>query len=93
MTYELLKIIPYSDAEGNIGWEDFDFVDEFSATRQSLRRRFADELKKRGVCISRREHKFEFYGVNYEKDIIYNMAVYVGDFANTFGIDYVYVTF
>lgn len=66
MTYELLKITPYSDAEGNIGWEDFDFVDEFSATRQSLRRRFADELKKRGVCISRREHKFEFYGVNNE---------------------------
>jgi hypothetical protein len=37
MTYELLKIIPYSDAEGNIGWEDFDFVDEFSATRQFVR--------------------------------------------------------
>jgi len=37
--------------------------------------------------------KLEFYGVNYEKDIIYNMAVYVGNFANTFGIDYVYVTF
>ena len=66
MTYELLNIIPYSDAEGNIGWEDFDSIDEFSATRQSLRRRFADELKKRGVCISRREHKFEFYGENNE---------------------------
>lgn len=25
--------------------------------------------------------EFEFHGVNYEKDIIYNMAVYVGDFS------------
>ena len=66
MTYELLKIIPYSDAGGNIGWEDFDSIDEFSAARQSLRRRFADELKKRGVFISLREHKFEFYGENNE---------------------------
>ena len=66
MTYELLKIKPCSDADGNVGWGDFDFLDEFSAARQSLRRRFADELKKRGVCISRREHKFEFYGENNE---------------------------
>lgn len=66
MTYELLKIKPFSDADGNVGWEDFDSIDEFAATPQSLRRWFAVELKKRGVCISRREHKFEFYGENNE---------------------------
>jgi hypothetical protein len=64
--YELIKIVPSSDFKGNVGWEEFGFIDEFSATPQSLRRWFAVELKKRGVCISRREHKFEFYGENNE---------------------------
>jgi len=45
------------------------------------------------IYLMKQDGEFEFYGVNYEKDIIYNMAVYMGDFANTFGIDYVYVTF
>lgn len=66
MRYELIKIIPSSDFKGNVGWEEFGFIDEFSATRQSLRRRFAVELKKRGVCISRCENKFEFYEENNE---------------------------
>ena len=40
MPYELLKITPYS-SNGNIGWNDSDRISEFSATRRSLRRRFA----------------------------------------------------
>ena len=61
MPYELLKITPYS-SNGNIGWEDFDFVDWFSATRCSLLRQFARELKKRGVDVSCGAYKFESYG-------------------------------
>lgn len=66
MTYELLKITSYSDDDGNAGWDDLQVIDVFSATRQSLRWRFEDELKKRGIRISQREHKFEFYGENNE---------------------------
>lgn len=66
MIYELLKITSYSDDDGNAGWDNLQVIDEFSATQQTLHRRFADELKKRGVCISQSEYRFEFYGVNNE---------------------------
>lgn len=65
MTYELLKITPYSSDE-TIGWEDCDVVDLFSATRRSLRRHFARELKKVGVDVSGGTYKFECYGQNNE---------------------------
>ena len=65
MSYELLKITPYS-SDDTIGWEDFDFVDWFSATRRSLRRQFERELKMRGVDVSGGAYKFESYGRNDE---------------------------
>ena len=61
MTYEFLKITPYSSDEA-IGWEDCDLVDWFSATRRSLRRQFARELKKLGVDVSSGAYRFDSYG-------------------------------
>ena len=61
MTYEFLKITPYSSDEA-IGWEDCDLVDWFSATRRSLRRQFARELKMRGVDVSSGAYRFDSYG-------------------------------
>ena len=65
MTYELFKITPYSSDE-TIGWDDCNFVDWFSATRRSLRRQFARELKMRGVDVSGGAYKFKSYGRNDE---------------------------
>ena len=65
MPYELLKIAPYS-SNGNIGWEDAENVSAFMATRRSLRRQFARELKMRGVDVSGGAYKFESYGRNDE---------------------------
>ena len=65
MPYELLKITPYS-SNGNIGWNDTDHISEFSATRRSLRRKFARELNKRGVDVSCGAYKFDSYGRNDE---------------------------
>ena len=59
--YELLKITSYSSIS-NIGWDDNNSVSEFWATRHSLRRQFARELKKRGVDVSCGAYKFESYG-------------------------------
>ena len=61
MLYELLKVTSYS-CDGNIGWDDADCVEVFSATRRSLRRQFARELNKRGVDVSCGAYKFESYG-------------------------------
>ena len=61
MPYKLLKIAPYS-SNGNIGWEDAENVSAFMATRHSLRRQFARELKMRGVDVSCGAYKFESYG-------------------------------
>jgi hypothetical protein len=36
MIYELLKITPCSDREGNKGWEYFDRFSEFAPTRQTF---------------------------------------------------------
>ena len=61
MTYELLKIAPYS-CNRNIGWEDCNLIDWFSATKRSLRWQFARKLKKLGVDISGGVYKFVPYG-------------------------------